>query len=196
MGYRFIMDALALAALVAVTFSTALAASDAPAVEPDPQAFMQAAATANQLEIDLGRLAQTRSARDDVKELAAAIVKDQTATGHELHALARTKSMQVSASPDSKERAVYERVADLTGEAFDRAYLRKTLSDQERAVAEFRLASRSSDDADVRAWAARTLTTLETDLDHARRVASGEQQSGAPSDEPRAEDGQETTPRN
>src|SRR5262245_28917807 len=108
MGHRFTREVMFVAGLVALAGSRALAGPDAPAVELDPRAFMQAAAAANQLEIELGQLAQTRSSRDDVKELAARIVKDHTATGTELHALARTKSMQVSAAPDSKDRAVYD----------------------------------------------------------------------------------------
>jgi putative membrane protein len=187
MSHPSTIGAVTLAGFVAFGAAPSWAERDASAAGTSAQAFMEAAASQGQMEVELGQLAQTRSARSDVKELAGRIVKDHTNTNDELHALAKTKNMQLSTSLDSKERTRYDRLAQLSGEAFDRAYLRKILSDHEHDVTEFRRASQSSEDADVRAFAARTLVTLENHLDHARRVASGKAPSSAASEEPRGD---------
>ena len=56
----------------------------------------------------------------------------------------------------------------LSGAAFDQAYMKAMVSDHVEDVNEFKTESKSGKDADVKAWAAKTLPTLEEHLKMAR----------------------------
>jgi putative membrane protein len=53
---------------------------------------------------------------------------------------------------------------------FDKAYLAAMANDQEQDVAEFRRMSEQGQDPDLKAWAARTLPTLEGQLQTVKAV--------------------------
>ena len=64
-------------------------------------------------------------------------------------------------------KATVEKLSKLSGEAFDRAFAKDMLSDHKKAVSAFRTESRSGKDPEVKAFAAKTLPTLEGHLKQA-----------------------------
>jgi putative membrane protein len=65
---------------------------------------------------------------------------------------------------DAKDQAAYDRLSKLSGAEFDKAYMADMVSDHKTDVSEFRRESQRGTDPDVKAWAAKTLPTLEHHL--------------------------------
>jgi predicted outer membrane protein len=55
-------------------------------------------------------------------------------------------------------------LSKLSGDAFDRAFTQEMLAGHRKAVASFRTESKSGTDPEVKAWASKTLPTLEGHL--------------------------------
>ena len=71
-----------------------------------------------------------------------------------------------------KHQEAYDKMMSLRGAEFDRAYMRHQVKDHEEDVAEFNKESKSAQDADVKACAAKMLPTLKEHLEMARKVAA------------------------
>jgi putative membrane protein len=81
-----------------------------------------------------------------------------------LKSLASSKNVTLPTEIDAKHKAVADRLSKLSGDAFDRAYMDAMLKDHREDVAAFRTESKSGKDSEVKAWAAKTLPTLEEHL--------------------------------
>ena len=69
---------------------------------------------------------------------------------------------------EAKGKGVRGRWIKLAGAAFDRGYMRAMVADHVADVNEFKMEAKSGKDPDVKAWAAKTLPTLEDHLKQAR----------------------------
>jgi putative membrane protein len=67
-------------------------------------------------------------------------------------------------SLDEKDGAERDRLSKLSGGEFDAAYMRDMLKDHQEDVAEFQSAANNAQDPGVRAFASKTLPTLQDHL--------------------------------
>ncbi len=130
---------------------------------PD-QHFVMEAASGSLAEVELGKLATEKASKDDVKKFGQRMVDDHGKANDELKSLAQSKQITLLAAPDAKHKETIDRLSKLSGEAFDRAYVQEMLKDHQKDVAAFRTESRSGKDPEVKAWAGKTLPTLEEHL--------------------------------
>jgi putative membrane protein len=65
-----------------------------------------------------------------------------------------------------------DRLSKLSGAAFDREYVKMMVKDHEKDVAAFKRESQQAKDPDLKAWAGKTLPTLEDHLQMIKRVQS------------------------
>ena len=119
-------------------------------------------------EVELGKLAAEKASSDAVKQFGQRMVDDHSKANDELKALAQNKKITLPTEIGPEEKALRDRLVKLSGPAFDQAYMKAMLNDHLKDVGEFRTESRSGKDPDVKAWAARTLPTLEEHLKMAR----------------------------
>ena len=134
-----------------------------------PETFMKNAAQGGQAEVDLGKLASTKAKDPEVKKFGQMMVTDHTAAGTELKALAGKKNITLPADIGSHKSTV-DKLSGLSGGDFDKAYVDDMLDDHEADVAEFEKQANNSADADVKAFAAKTLPTLKKHLDAIRAI--------------------------
>ena len=66
------------------------------------------------------------------------------------------------------EKATTDGMAKLNGAEFDRAYMKHMVDEHHQDIREFEKASKSASDSDIKAFAARTLPTLQSHLELAR----------------------------
>ncbi len=71
---------------------------------------------------------------------------------------------------DSEGRKTADKLADTAAGKFDRDYMKLMVSDHEKDVKEFEDASKNAEDPDVKAFAAKTLPTLQEHLSMARET--------------------------
>jgi putative membrane protein len=128
------------------------------------QTFVTKAAQGGMAEVKLGTLATQKAASADVKAFGQQMVDDHSKANDELKQLASTKGITLPTDIDAKDQATYDRLSKLSGAEFDRAYMRDMVSDHRKDVSEFRHESQNGADSDVKAWAGKTLPTLEHHL--------------------------------
>lgn len=149
------------------------------------QAFVKEAAIGGLAEVQLGNLAKQNAASADVKQFGDRMVTDHGKANDELKQWASTNNVTLPTDLDAKHKAVSDRLSKLNGDAFDKAYMREMVNDHKQDVAQFRKESTSGKNADVKAWADKTLPTLEDHLkmaqDTASKVGAGAAGSGTKS---------------
>lgn len=126
--------------------------------------FMMKAAQGGMAEVELGNLAKDHASSDAVKTFGQHMVDDHTKANDELKALAGRKNVTLPTEVDAKDKATMNRLSKLKGAAFDRAYMRDMVADHKKDVAEFQREANNGKDSDVKAWAAKTLPTLQSHL--------------------------------
>jgi putative membrane protein len=132
--------------------------------------FWNDAAQSGMAEVMLGNLALQKSSSDEIKQFAQKLVDDHTAANNELKTLAASKSATLPADVNAKQRSTYDKLSALSGDEFDREFAKVMVKDHEKAVGLFRKQSDRGDDADVKAFAARTLPALQGHLEMARSL--------------------------
>jgi putative membrane protein len=126
------------------------------------------AAEGGAAEVELGKLATERATNPDVKSFGQRMVDDHGKAGAELKEMAASKNIAVSTDLGPKEKALRDRLMKLEGAAFDRAYMDAMIKDHETDMEAFGTESRSGHDPEIKAWATKTLPTLEEHLRLAR----------------------------
>jgi putative membrane protein len=101
------------------------------------------------------------------------MVDDHSKANDQLKQLAANKGVDLPSSLDAKDEATRTRLSKLSGDAFDRAYMKDMVADHTKDVSEFRRESQSAKDPDVKNFASQTLPTLEDHLKSAKSVDSG-----------------------
>ena len=112
------------AATLVLSSASALALAQAPS---DPQ-IAGIVVTANQIDVDAGKLAKARSKNKEVQKFAQQMVTDHTAVNKQASALAKKLKVKPEQSGTSKslKQGAKENMANLKklkGAAFDRAYV-------------------------------------------------------------------------
>lgn len=132
------------------------------------EAFVAKAAQGGMAEVELGKLASEKASADAVKQFGQRMVTDHGKANDELKTLAANKKMTLPTDIGAENKALRDRLTKLSGAAFDQAYMKAMVADHVKDVNEFRTESKSGKDADVKAWAGKTLPTLEEHLKMAR----------------------------
>jgi putative membrane protein len=128
-------------------------------------AFIMKAAKAGNKEIAVSQGVMDKLTNPQVKNFAQTMVTDHTAVGAELATIAASKNVQLPA-PDT---SISDDWSKKTGD-IDRKYVKEMVSDHEEAVKLFEKESKSSD-ADLAAFAQKTLPTLQHHLMMAQDLA-------------------------
>jgi putative membrane protein len=123
-------------------------------------------------EVDLGTLAKEKGSSTDVKLFGDRMVTDHGKANEELKQWAQQKKVTLPAAIDAKHKAIHDRLAKLSGDAFDKAYMRDMVMDHQQDVAAFKREAASGKDPDLKAWAAKILPTLQDHLKMAQETAA------------------------
>jgi putative membrane protein len=133
--------------------------------------FMNKAAQSGQLEIQASTLAEKSASSPDVKSFAATMVTDHTQAGEALKALAASKGVTLPAGLTAAQQSQLAGLGKLQGAQFDKTYSREIgVAAHKEAVSLFKKASRNAKDQDVKAFAAKTLPTLQGHLKMAKAM--------------------------
>jgi putative membrane protein len=135
--------------------------------------FLTEAASANLMEVELGRRAATRAASDRVKQFAQRMVDDHTKANDDLKQVAGRLSVTLPATMTKQHRQQVDRLSRFRGTEFDRAYMQAMLKDHQEDVQKFRRQAESATDPDLKEFASSTLPTLESHLQMAQDISAG-----------------------
>lgn len=143
------------------------------------QKFLMDAAMGGLMEVELGRWAAQVGTSPEVKQFGQRMIDDHSKANTELAQLATSKGVTVPTQLDEKHQREVSKIARLKGEAFDRAYSKAMLSDHEKDVKEFEKQSTNAADADVKAFASKTLPTLQEHLQMVRALPGNSKPSSS-----------------
>lgn len=130
--------------------------------------FVMKAAQGGMAEVELGQLAATKGTNDKVRHFGQQMVDDHTKANDELKTVVSSKGITLPTSADAKSETAKKRLSNLSGAAFDKAYMQDMVSDHQKDVAEFQKEADHGADPDVKAFAQKTLPTLQKHLQMAQ----------------------------
>ena len=159
-----------LVSLVAIGMTLPAFAAEKGLAKAD-KAFVRSAAGGGLMDVEMGQLAATRAASQDVKDFGNMMVPDHGKANDELKTLAATKEVKLPAKLGVKQKGKVDKFSKLSGDEFDKKYMEQMVKDHVRDVAKFKKASNTVKDPEVNAWASKTLSTLEQHLQKAKEVA-------------------------
>jgi putative membrane protein len=105
------------------------------------------------------------------------MVDDHTKATEQLKQVAAEKNIDLPQNLDAKDKATKTRLEKLSGEQFDKAYMRNMVKDHQKDVAEFEHASKTIKDPAIKSFAEQTLPTLRDHLKEAEKIAPKQQQA-------------------
>lgn len=139
----------------------------------DDRDFVMEAASGGLMEVELGKLAQTNAASAQVKEFGKMMVTDHSKANTELKAVAAKKNMTISATPLEKQQKHIDDLKTKKGADFDKAYVDMMVDDHKEDISKFQDEANKGNDADVKAFAAKTLPVLTKHLEHIQKIQDG-----------------------
>jgi putative membrane protein len=143
------------------TMTSTAATTGAANMSAQDHEFTTKAAAGGLAEVQLGQLAQQKAQSADVKSFAAKMVQDHSQANTELTQIASTKGMTAPAELDQKHKDVMTKLNGLTGAEFDKEYMKAMMADHQEAVSLFQKQSNEGTDAELKAFASKTLPTLQ-----------------------------------
>ena len=143
--------------------------SEARAAASPDAAFVKKAAAGGMAEVEMARLAKDKAENAEVKAFADRLERDHTQANTELKTIAASKQIELPATPPASHKAMHDRLSKLSGAEFDRAFVAAMLDHHQQDVRDFSREASNGKDAEVKAFAARTLPTLK---EHLQQVQS------------------------
>lgn len=131
--------------------------------------FVMDAAKGGMMEVQMGQTAQQKGSSQAVKDFGKKMEQDHTQANTELTALAKSKGVSLPSDAGS-EKAAMDKMSNLSGAAFDKAYAKAMVRDHKKDVKEFERGAANAMDSDVKAFAAKTLPTLREHLKMAEEL--------------------------
>ena len=159
--------------------------SNNPKLARADEKFMKDAAAGGMAEVQMGQLAEQHAASDGVKQFGKRMAADHAKANDELKQLASQKGVQLPSALDRGHQRLYDRLSKLNGADFDREYMKEMVKDHDKDVKAFQKEADSGKDADVKAWASKTLPTLKEHQDQAKQVSASVRGKSTPAASPR-----------
>ncbi len=139
--------------------------------KPTPQEFADSAAQTDGYEIAAARAALAQSRHPRVRAFAEQMLAEHETTGRTLREATKGSGLE---APDARvggdDARFLAGLQSLRGEAFDREYGRQQVLTHVKAVAVMRSYAAKGSDANLRRWAATTVTMIEGHLQTARQL--------------------------
>ncbi len=147
--------------------------------------FMEKATQGNLAEALLGSMAVSKGTSKSVQDFGRRMIEDHMKAQKELTGLAKQKGVTLPSQASDEMRDEIKDLARHSGPAFDRAYMQHMVAEHQKDVAEYKDAAKNTKDSSLKAYAQRTLPTLEDHLRAAQEIARSITTEPQPAPEPR-----------
>jgi putative membrane protein len=132
---------------------------------------MTKAAQGGMMEIQLAKMAQEKAASDEVKEYAKKIEQDHKKASEQLKEIASERGINLPEDLGKHAKDV-EKMSKLSGEEFDRAYIRSQVKDHKKDINLFQKQANRGMDSSVKEFAGNTVPVLQEHLRMAEQLQS------------------------
>jgi putative membrane protein len=129
--------------------------------------FTVTAANGGMTEVQVSKLALTKSTNPDVTMFAQMMVTDHSKANDELKALAATKNITLPIAISDDNQKKIDKLSAETEKDFDKDYSDMMLDDHNSTIDLFKSEASNGNDSAIKAWATATIPTLEHHLEMA-----------------------------
>lgn len=136
--------------------------------------FIMMAAQGNNAEIQTSQLALQKSQSQEVRSFAQQMIQEHTLANQRLSQVASRYGMTLPSDPGPLNAAIAEQLAQLSGEAFDRAYMETQENAHMRAIALYRTAISQGKTPEVQSYASELLPNVTRHFEMARNMTPQE----------------------
>jgi len=133
--------------------------------------FITQAAEGGMAEVRMGELGQEKATNSEVKSLAKTLQDDHQKANDELANIAKSKGFDMPSSMGSTHESAISALENKSGQDFDRAFVRDTIRDHKKDIAEFERAANDLQDPDLKAFAQKTVPILRNHLSSAEQAS-------------------------
>jgi putative membrane protein len=123
-------------------------------------------------QLALGRIVAARSSNAGVRAFGQLMVEDRGKTTQALKQLAESQGIDLPATPDAAGNADIARISRLSSPELDRAYVERTLRNQNADVADFEAQTPMGQEVELQAWVWNTLPLLKEQQERIHAIAS------------------------
>jgi putative membrane protein len=135
------------------------------------QEFVNFAAQTDMVEANLGQLAGTAAASQDVKDFGQTLTTDHTQDYGQLLAAAKQANLTVPTSIDAEHnKAMIDPFQKLNGAAFDRKFAMEMVAGHTKALAVYKKEAEDATDPAIKSYAQAAVPTLEKHLTAAKAL--------------------------
>jgi predicted outer membrane protein len=128
-------------------------------------------AMADMAEVEGGKLAQSKSQNGDVKSFAQQMIDDHTSNLNDVKALAQARGVTLPTEPDAKHKAMAAKLEKMSGDAFDKAYMKQAGVQDHKAVhAKLMAAAKKAKDPELKALVEKTEPVVAQHLKSAEQM--------------------------
>jgi putative membrane protein len=136
----------------------------------DDSDFLVDQAEINLAEIEIGKLAQQKSANSEVKKFGKMLVDEHTKSASEVSALAKAKNFTLPTSLTEEGQEEYNKLNEKSGIDFDKKFADMMIDGHEKAIDKLKKASEKATDNDIKLWASNNIAGLTAHLEHAKML--------------------------
>lgn len=130
--------------------------------------FAMKAAQGGMAEVQLGQLAAQKASNPDVKAFGQMMVDDHTKANDQLKSVAGQENITLPTTLDAKDQALMTKLQGLSGEDFDKTYVKAMVKDHQQDVKEFQKEADKGKDPQIKNFASQTLPVLQQHLSKAQ----------------------------
>lgn len=148
--------------------ATSQSQASAPQNTREEREMMEDLAHANLAEIETGRLALEKTQNTQVRQYAQQMIDEHTKALQELQQLGQKKQVKLPDDADFQHKAIATAMRLLSGETFDKQYIRQIALRDHRRTEDLLQKAQRSQDADIKAYAGKLLPVVQRHLSMAR----------------------------
>ena len=137
----------------------------------DDSEFLVAAAETDLMEIEIGKLAQSKGTDQGVKDFGKMLIADHTKSANDTKPFADKLQVSLPTAITEKGKEHYNELnEEKAGKDFDEKFADMMVKGHEEAIAKMEKASENANDVEIRTWAANMVPTLKGHLEHAKML--------------------------
>lgn len=150
--------------------TTDASATGGVAVDNDDAMFSTEAAAGGMAEVELGKIALTKSSNAKVMEFANMMVNDHGKANEELKMIAQSKNISLPTALDEKHQKLMNDLNALSGRDFDKKYVDAMVDGHKKTLDLMEKEAKDGKDADLKAFAAKTAPIVKGHLDMIQKM--------------------------
>jgi putative membrane protein len=139
-----------------------------PAVD---KAFVKKALEGNMAEVQMGQLALQKSSDDQVKQFAQRMVDDHGKMQEQLKPVAQQMGVKVPDGPSKGQMKNMDKMKALSGDAFDKAYIKDMVKDHKSDDSDFKLEAQSTQNPQLKQMVMQSDQIIESHLQQIQQIA-------------------------